>query len=77
VGAQRIAQLLYATSLRYKSGHRLETAIVNGQWGLLRFIDGSLESVQAYETDGRRIVRIHVQRNPEKLARTVDWQRCA
>ena len=76
VGAQRIAQLLYATSLRYKSGHRLETAIVNGQWGLLRFIEGALESVQAYETDGRRIVRIHVQRNPEKLARIVDWQRC-
>ncbi len=75
VGGQRIAQLLFATSLRYKSEHRVETAIVNGQWGLLRFIEGSLESVQSYETDGRSIVRIHVQRNPEKLMHIVDWSR--
>ena len=30
---------------------------------------GVLESAQSYETDGERITRIHVQRNPEKLAR--------
>jgi len=28
-----------------------------------------LESAQTYETDGERIVRIHVQRNPDKLVR--------
>jgi hypothetical protein len=28
-----------------------------------------LESAQSYETEGGRIVRIHVQRNPDKLAR--------
>lgn len=42
---------------------------LNGQWGLLRFIDGKLESAQAYDTDGQRITRILVQRNPFKLAR--------
>jgi len=69
LGGQRIAQLFYATHLRFGSGVRVELAMVNGEWALLRFIDGVLESAQSYETDGERITRIHVQRNPEKLAR--------
>jgi RNA polymerase sigma-70 factor (ECF subfamily) len=35
----------------------------------MRFIDGVLESAQSFETDGQRITRIHVQRNPRKLER--------
>jgi RNA polymerase sigma-70 factor (TIGR02957 family) len=69
LGGQRIAQLYLATSLRYKDGLHVELAMVNGEWGLLRFIDGALESVQSFETDGQRILRIHSQRNPDKLAR--------
>ena len=69
VGGQRIAQLYLATSLRYPDAVRLEVVVLNGQWGLLRFIDGALESAQSIETDGERIVQIHVQRNPDKLAR--------
>lgn len=69
VGARRIAQLFYATHRRFGSGMRVELATVNGEWALLRFIDGVLESAGSYETDGERITRIHVQRNPEKLAR--------
>ena len=42
---------------------------LNGEWGLLRFIDGVLDTAQAIETDGQRVVRIHSQRNPDKLAR--------
>jgi RNA polymerase sigma-70 factor (TIGR02957 family) len=68
VGGQRIAQLYLATSLRYPNAVRFEVVVLNGQWGLLRFIDGALESAQALETDGERIVRIHSQRNPDKLA---------
>lgn len=68
LGAQRIAQLYFATSLRCGDSLRVEVAVINGQWGLLRFIDGQLESVQSFETDGERIVRIHAQRNPDKLA---------
>ncbi len=67
-GGQRIAQLYLATSLRCGSALRVELATINGEWGLLRFIDGVLESVQSFETDGERIVRIHAQRNPDKLA---------
>jgi len=68
-GGRRIAQLFYAAQLRFKDQLRIELAVLNGQWALLRFIDGQLESAQSYETDGERIVRIQVQRNPEKLVR--------
>ncbi|ALE57840.1 RNA polymerase sigma-70 factor [Paraburkholderia sp. SIMBA_055] len=69
VGGRRIAQLFYAAALRYKSGLRVELIVLNSQAALLRFFDGALESAQTYETDGERIVRIQVQRNPDKLAR--------
>ena len=69
LGAQRIAQLFYAAVLKHGAKVRIEVAGINGHWGLLRFIDGVLESAQAYETDGQRITRILVQRNPSKLAR--------
>ncbi|HSV54835.1 MAG TPA: RNA polymerase sigma-70 factor, partial [Burkholderiaceae bacterium] len=68
-GGQRIAQLYLATSLRFRDAVRFEVVVLNGQWGLLRFINGTLESAQALETDGERIVRLHVQRNPDKLLR--------
>ena len=61
--------MFYATALRFKASVRIELAVINGQWGVLRFIDDVLESAQSYETDGERIVRIHVQRNPDKLVR--------
>ncbi len=69
VGGQRIAQLYLAASLRYPGAVRCEVVMLNGEWGLLRFIEGVLESAHAIETDGERIVRIHAQRNPDKLAR--------
>jgi RNA polymerase sigma-70 factor (ECF subfamily) len=69
LGGQRIAQLFFAANLRLKDGLRIELALINGEWGLLRFFDGVLESAQTFETDGERIVRIHVQRNPDKLVR--------
>lgn len=68
VGGRRIAQLFFATELRFKRRQHVALANMNGQWGLLRYVDGALESAQAYETDGHRIVRIYVQRNPDKLA---------
>ena len=69
VGAQRIAQLYFATGRRFPDRVRYEVVVLNGQWGLLRFVDDTLESAQSLETDGERVVRIHNQRNPDKLAR--------
>ncbi|WP_439589167.1 RNA polymerase sigma-70 factor [Hydrogenophaga sp.] len=71
VGDRRIAQLFYATHRRFGDAVRFEVVVLNGQWGLLRFIDGVLESAQSFVTDGQRILRLHVQRNPDKLARIV------
>ncbi|VWX62959.1 RNA polymerase subunit sigma-24 [Burkholderiales bacterium 8X] len=68
-GAQRIAQLFFASALRYGERQKIQLAVINETWGVLRFIDGVLESAQAFEMAGDRIVRIHVQRNPDKLAR--------
>jgi hypothetical protein len=68
-GGQRIAQLFFAAHRRFGDRVRMELAVINGQWGLLRFIDGELESAQSLDVDGDRIARIHVQRNPDKLAR--------
>jgi len=69
VGGKRLAQLFYAGKRRYRDALEVEVVQVNGQWTLLRFIDGELESVQSYETDGERLTRVLVQRNPDKLAR--------
>ncbi|MFM0340744.1 RNA polymerase sigma-70 factor [Paraburkholderia fungorum] len=68
-GGRRIAQLFYASSLRYGSKLSVKLEVLNGQWALLRFIEGKLESGSSFETDGERFVCIHVQRNPDKLAR--------
>jgi RNA polymerase sigma-70 factor (TIGR02957 family) len=68
VGGKRIAQLFFAPALRYKSELRFKFVELNGQWALLRYLEGKLESAQSFETDGNRIVRIFVQRNPDKLA---------
>lgn len=68
-GGKRIAQLFYAAHRRFRDAVRMELAVLNGEWALLRFIEGGLESAQAYETDGKHITRIFVQRNPDKLAR--------
>ena len=68
-GGKRIAQLFYAAFLRYGKGVRLDLVMLNGEWALLRFIDGKLESAQTFDIEDERIVRIQVQRNPDKLER--------
>lgn len=69
VGGRRIAQLFFAATRRYKNELHIKLVILNEQSALLRFIEGQLESAQLFEFDGERIVRIYVQRNPDKLAR--------
>ncbi|MDM0121830.1 RNA polymerase sigma-70 factor [Variovorax arabinosiphilus] len=69
VGGQRVAQIYFAVARRFPGAVRIEVVDVNGVPGLLRWVDGVLESVQGIEWDGERIVRIHAQRNPDKLAR--------
>lgn len=73
VGGSRVAQVLYAATLGAKRDPamhlRVELAMINGRFGVLRYMHGKLESAQAYDTDGERILGVYVQRNPEKLRR--------
>jgi RNA polymerase sigma-70 factor (ECF subfamily) len=67
-GADRIANLYLATFLKHGDGVVYRLAQVNGEPGLLRYVDGQLESAQAFVTDGERILAIYAVRNPDKLA---------
>ncbi len=66
-GAARIANLYKAVYLRNAPRLEYRMAQVNGEPGLLRYVDGQLESAQAFVTDGERIVAIYAMRNPDKL----------
>jgi RNA polymerase sigma-70 factor (ECF subfamily) len=69
-GSQRLAQLYFAVWRRMGAAAvRVEVVDINGEPGLLRFIDGQLESAQTFEIENDRIVCIRAQRNPDKLAR--------
>ena len=67
-GGDRVTNLYWAHALRF--GQRLQDrmASINGEPGLLRYIDGKLESANAVVTDGEFIVAIYGVRNPDKLA---------
>lgn len=66
-GHRRISQLYLASYLRHGTNMRLEVAQLNGEWALVRYIGGELDSVQTFEFDTGRISRVWLQRNPEKL----------
>lgn len=68
-GARRLAMVYFAVRRRFDGRVAYRVVRVNGEPGLARFVEGALESVHAFEFDGERIAAIHVQRNPDKLAR--------
>ncbi|CAN7151736.1 RNA polymerase sigma-70 factor [Acidovorax sp. LjRoot194] len=68
VGPFRIANLYWALFRRLGTQVVYRMALINGEPGLLRYLDGQLESAQAFVTDGERIVAIYAIRNPDKLA---------
>lgn len=68
VGAFRIANLYWAQWRRLADQVVYRPVLLNGEPGLLRYVQGRLESAQAMVTDGERIVAIYAIRNPDKLA---------
>ena len=58
----------WALALRLKEKVVYRIAQINGEPGLLRYIDGQLESAQSIVIEGDRIVAIYAVRNPDKLA---------
>lgn len=67
-GADRVTNLYWAHALRLGPRLRYRIATINGEPGLLRYIDGQLESANAVVSDGERILAIYAVRNPDKLA---------
>lgn len=66
-GGERVTNLYWAHALRLGDRLQYRIATINGEPGLLRYIDGRLESANAIVTDGERIVAIYAIRNPDKL----------
>ena len=71
-GADRVTNLYWALSRRRGRHIVYRLARINGEPGLLRYIDGLLESAQAFVIDDGRITAIYSVRNPDKLARIPD-----
>lgn len=67
-GAFRIANLFWVTGRRFGPQLVYRHALINGEPGVLRYVDGKLESAMALATDGERITGIYAIRNPDKLA---------
>lgn len=67
VGMGRVAGLYWAVEHAFPERVAYRMARVNGEPGLLRYIDGKLESVQSFCIDGGAITHIYVVRNPDKL----------
>ncbi|WP_343722072.1 RNA polymerase sigma factor SigJ [Herbaspirillum seropedicae] len=67
-GAERISWLYYANVRRFGARIVYRAAWINGAAGLLRYVDGVLESAQALQWQAGRVSAIYVVRNPDKLA---------
>lgn len=67
VGAGRVAGLFWAVENAFPGKVAYRLARVNGEPGLIRYIDGALESVQSFSIRDGRIAGIYAIRNPDKL----------
>ncbi|MCD2518916.1 RNA polymerase sigma-70 factor [Massilia sp. G4R7] len=67
-GAGRVAGVFWALEHRFPLQVAYRAALVNGEPGILRYVQGKLESVQSFIVDDDRIVAVFIMRNPDKLA---------
>ena len=67
-GAGRVAGVYWSLEHAFPGRVAYRQALVNGEPGLLRYVDGKLESAHAFIVDEGRIVAAFVIRNPDKLA---------
>jgi RNA polymerase sigma-70 factor, ECF subfamily len=67
-GAERVVRF-YTQIARFTAGRDISYrhAMVNGQPGLLQFMDGRLMGTLTLVTDGLRILEVYSVRNPDKL----------
>lgn len=67
-GAKRVAGVFWSMEHKYPLQVAYRPASINGEPGLLRYVEGKLESAQSFIVDDGRIVAVFIMRNPEKLA---------
>lgn len=66
-GAARIAGVYWSVEHAFPGQVTYRMARINGEPGLVRYVNGVVESAQSFIVDGERIVAIYVIRNPDKL----------
>ena len=66
-GAERVARLFHVIERQYGDRMTYRIVDINGEPGLLRYVDGQLDSVSSFEIEDGRIVAIYSVRNPDKL----------
>jgi RNA polymerase sigma-70 factor (ECF subfamily) len=66
-GAGRVAGVYWSLEHQYPSQVVYRPAYVNGEPGLLRYVDGKIESAQSFIVDAGHIVAVFIMRNPDKL----------
>jgi RNA polymerase sigma-70 factor (ECF subfamily) len=67
-GAGRIAGVFWSVEHANPGKVVYRQAFINGEPGLLRYVDGKVESAQSFIIDNDRIVAVFAIRNPDKLA---------
>ncbi|HEY5798843.1 MAG TPA: RNA polymerase sigma factor SigJ [Burkholderiaceae bacterium] len=68
-GAARIAGVFWSLEHAHPGAVRYRPARINGEPGLLRYVDGAIESAHGFLIEDGRIAAVYVVRNPDKLNR--------
>jgi RNA polymerase sigma-70 factor, ECF subfamily len=66
-GSDRVARFYAGLSRKFAGRFVYRLAEINGEPGLLRYVDGKLESAQSFVINGTQICEIYIMRNPDKL----------
>jgi RNA polymerase sigma-70 factor (ECF subfamily) len=66
-GAERIARFYFVIARQVGARASYRPAEINGERGLLRYLDGKLDSALSFVTDGVHILDVYIVRNPDKL----------
>lgn len=66
-GAERLLRLFDKIAKNFGARISFQNARINGEPGTLRFVNGELDTVYAFVTDGEKIHEIYAVRNPDKL----------
>jgi RNA polymerase sigma-70 factor (ECF subfamily) len=66
-GSDRVARLYAGLSRKFAGRFVYRLAEINGEPGLLRYVDRKLESAQSFVIKEAQICEIYIVRNPDKL----------